>query len=87
MLGEGLQDPSGNEGTGRGCIPREWRSPIIECSGGRYDQGLLWRKIKDAFDAPARTPHYLRGYGKLYLDTVTQAHEGCDFGFLHKNAG
>ncbi len=29
-------------------------------------------------------PHYRRGYGKLFLDNVTQAHEGCDFGFLHK---
>ena len=31
-----------------------------------------------------RAPHYKRGYGKLFLDTVTQAHEGCDFRFLHK---
>ena len=28
-------------------------------------------------------PHYLRGYGKLFLDHVTQANEGCDFDFLH----
>ncbi|MEX2300909.1 MAG: IlvD/Edd family dehydratase [Bryobacterales bacterium] len=28
------------------------------------------------------SPHYYRGYGKLFLDTVTQAHEGCDFRFL-----
>ncbi|MBM3766508.1 MAG: dihydroxy-acid dehydratase [Acidobacteria bacterium] len=32
---------------------------------------------------PAYTPHYTRGYGKLFLDHVTQAHEGCDFDFLH----
>jgi len=25
---------------------------------------------------------YTRGYGKLYLDHVTQANEGCDFDFL-----
>lgn len=31
-------------------------------------------------------PHYRRGYGKLFLETVTQAHEGCDFRFLHKDA-
>jgi L-arabonate dehydrase len=31
-------------------------------------------------------PHYKRGYGKLFLDNVTQAHEGCDFRFLHKDA-
>jgi L-arabonate dehydrase len=32
---------------------------------------------------PPHKPHYRRGYGKLFLDTVTQAHEGCDFRFLH----
>jgi dihydroxy-acid dehydratase len=26
--------------------------------------------------------HYERGYGKLFLDHVTQAHVGCDFDFL-----
>jgi len=25
-----------------------------------------------------------RGYGRLFLDEVTQAHEGCDFRFLHR---
>ena len=33
-----------------------------------------------AFMPPA--PHYRRGYGKLFLDHVTQADEGCDFDFL-----
>ncbi len=28
-------------------------------------------------------PHYQRGYGQLYLEHITQAHEGCDFDFLH----
>ncbi len=27
-------------------------------------------------------PHYTRGYGRLYLDHVQQAHLGCDFDFL-----
>jgi L-arabonate dehydrase len=27
-------------------------------------------------------PHYQRGYGRLFLDHVTQAHLGCDFDFL-----
>jgi dihydroxy-acid dehydratase len=31
-------------------------------------------------------PHYRRGYGKMYLDNVLQAHEGCDFGFLRPAA-
>jgi dihydroxyacid dehydratase/phosphogluconate dehydratase len=29
-----------------------------------------------------RQPHYTRGYGKLFLDHVLQAHEGMDFDFL-----
>ncbi|HUA18842.1 MAG TPA: IlvD/Edd family dehydratase [Bryobacteraceae bacterium] len=27
-------------------------------------------------------PHYTRGYGRLFLDHVTQADQGCDFDFL-----
>ncbi len=30
----------------------------------------------------APVPHYIRGYGSLYLRHVTQAHQGCDFTFL-----
>ena len=33
---------------------------------------------------PALPPAYRRGYGKLFLQEVTQAHEGCDFRFLHR---
>ncbi len=29
-----------------------------------------------------RPPHFDRGYGRLFLDHVLQAHEGCDFDFL-----
>jgi dihydroxy-acid dehydratase len=29
-----------------------------------------------------RAPHFDRGYGRLFLDHVLQAHEGCDFDFL-----
>jgi L-arabonate dehydrase len=35
----------------------------------------------------AREPHYDRGYGKLFLDHVTQAEEGCDFDFLKRTTG
>ncbi len=31
----------------------------------------------------APDPKFSRGYGKLYFDETTQAHEGCDFRFLH----
>jgi len=29
-----------------------------------------------------RPPHFDRGYGRMFLDHVLQAHEGCDFDFL-----
>jgi L-arabonate dehydrase len=29
-----------------------------------------------------RPPHFTRGYGRLFLDHVLQANEGCDFDFL-----
>ncbi|BDC48828.1 dihydroxy-acid dehydratase [Bryobacterales bacterium F-183] len=39
-----------------------------------------WDRRVKAFQ-PAK-PHYTRGYGKLFLDHVTQANQGCDFDFL-----
>ena len=33
---------------------------------------------------PSAPPAYRRGYGKLFLREVTQAHEGCDFRFLER---
>ncbi len=43
------------------------------------DEELEQRRA--AWTAPAR--RFSRGYGKLFEDQVTQAHEGCDFRFLH----
>ena len=48
---------------------------------------LEWLVAPDELDARARrfTPpprHYDRGYGRLFLDHVTQADRGCDFDFL-----
>lgn len=37
------------------------------------------RRLRE-FSPPA--PHYQRGYGKMFLEHVTQADEGCDFDFL-----
>ena len=34
-----------------------------------------------------RPRHYDRGYGRLYIDHVLQAHAGCDFDFLPQWAG
>tara|TARA_Y100001934_G_scaffold268199_1_gene349864 strand:- start:4106 stop:5827 length:1722 start_codon:yes stop_codon:yes gene_type:complete len=46
------------------------------------DEELAERKL--AWTRPA--PHYERGYGSIYLAHVTQAHQGCDFDFLHAGA-
>ena len=43
------------------------------------DEELATRKAE--WKAPE--PRFSRGYGKLYFDETTQAHEGCDFRFLH----
>ena len=45
------------------------------------DDQELERRRK-AWQAPE--PPYQRGYGHLYAQHVTQAHEGCDFDFLEK---
>jgi L-arabonate dehydrase len=39
-----------------------------------------FEKRRARFQPPR--PQYNRGYGKLFLDHVTQANEGCDFDFL-----
>jgi dihydroxy-acid dehydratase len=39
-----------------------------------------WDRRSKAFVPPK--PHYTRGYGKLFLEHVTQANKGCDFDFL-----
>jgi dihydroxy-acid dehydratase len=41
--------------------------------------GELPRRLA-GFERPK--PHYTRGYGRLFLEHVTQAHLGCDFDFL-----
>jgi len=38
------------------------------------------KRRRAAWQPPA--PHYQRGYGKMYLDHILQAHEGCDFDYL-----
>jgi dihydroxyacid dehydratase/phosphogluconate dehydratase len=37
---------------------------------------------RSAWKPPA--PAYSRGYGRLFLEQTTQAHEGCDFRCLHR---
>ena len=39
-------------------------------------------KRRAAWQPPA--PKYQRGYGQMFQQHVTQAHDGCDFDFLHR---
>ncbi len=47
----------------------------------KLDDNEIQRRLAERIAAP---PAYRRGYGKLFLESVTQAHEGCDFRFLHR---
>ena len=49
----------------------------------RVDEREIERRLADRKPPAA---HYRRGYGRLFLDQVTQAHLGCDFRFLGRNA-
>jgi L-arabonate dehydrase len=40
------------------------------------------KKRRAAWTPPK--PHYQRGYGKMFLEHILQAHEGCDFDYLRK---
>ena len=56
----------------------------LDVPGRKIELRLDPNEIQRRLDAvPRRPPHYRRGYGKLFLNEVTQAHEGCDFRFLH----
>ena len=55
----------------------------LDVPGRRLDLNLPLEEIERrlaAFTPPP--PHYTRGYGKLFLEHVTQANLGCDFDFL-----
>ncbi len=53
----------------------------------RIDLRVEENDIKRRLEAkPKQAPRYRRGYGRLFLDQVTQAHKGCDFDFLRKDA-
>ena len=55
----------------------------LDVPGRRIDLRVEDNEIRRRLaERPAQPPHYRRGYGKLFLDQVTQAHEGCDFRFL-----
>jgi dihydroxy-acid dehydratase len=55
----------------------------LDVATRKLELGISPREIQDrlrGFVAPQR--QYERGYGRLFLDHVTQAHLGCDFDFL-----
>ncbi len=47
----------------------------------RVPAGDIQQRLSQFQPAP---PHYGRGYGRLFLEHVTQANLGCDFDFLRK---
>jgi len=56
---------------------------VLDVAARRLDLNIPadeFQKRRAQFRPPR--PHYDRGYGKLFLDHVTQANEGCDFDFL-----
>ena len=67
------------------AIVRTGDEVVLDVAGRRIDVSLseaaIAQRLKE-FQPPP--PHYERGYGKLFLQHVTQAHLGCDFDFLSK---
>jgi dihydroxy-acid dehydratase len=65
------------------AIVRTGDEIVLDTAGRRIDVHLPQEEIDRRMAAFVRPrPHYQRGYGKLFLDHVTQAHLGCDFDFL-----
>ena len=59
----------------------------LDVPGRRIDLRVDEREIERRLAArKPQAPHYRRGYGRLFLDQVTQAHLGCDFRFLGRDA-
>jgi L-arabonate dehydrase len=56
---------------------------VLDVPNRRLDLNIAPEELErrlTAFTPPK--PHYTRGYGKLFLDHVTQVNLGCDFDFL-----
>ena len=55
----------------------------LDVAGRTLDLQVPDSEIKKrlaAWNPPA--PHFVRGYGKMFLEHILQAHEGCDFDYL-----
>lgn len=60
---------------------------VLDVAARRLDLALPEEEIVrrlSRFNPPQ--PHYDRGYGRMFLENVTQANLGCDFGFLAARA-
>jgi len=69
------------------AIVRTGDEIILDYAGRRIDVALSDQQISARLKEFRPPPsHYARGYGKLFLDHVTQAHLGCDFDFLAGNS-
>jgi dihydroxy-acid dehydratase len=56
---------------------------VLDAAARRIDVDLSQEQIEKRLREYSRPkPHYERGYGKMFLEHVTQANLGCDFDFL-----
>ncbi len=56
---------------------------VLDFNQRRIDVALSQTEIdRRLLEFVPPKPHYTRGYGKLFIDHVTQADQGCDFDFL-----
>ncbi len=67
---------------------RDGDSIELDVNGGRIELLVADAELKKRLaDWRPREPRYRRGYGKMFLDHILQAHEGCDFDFLRGSPG
>src|SRR5207302_1363308 len=65
------------------AIVRTGDEIALDVAARRIDISLPAGEIEDRMAAfQTAPPKYQRGYGKLFLDHITQADQGCDFDFL-----
>lgn len=70
------------------AIVRDGDPLILDVEANRLDLDLDAGEISSRLaDLPSAQSHYSRGYGRLFLDHVLQADEGCDFDFLRAIPG
>ena len=67
---------------------RDGDSIELDVNAGRIELLVAEAELKKRLaEWRPREPRYRRGYGKMFLDHILQAHEGCDFDFLRGSPG